>query len=54
MLEGFRRCEELAGGDADLLVPGHDPEVARRWPTLGDDTPDIVRLDLPPLNAWSS
>ncbi|MGN6465506.1 MAG: N-acyl homoserine lactonase family protein [Rhizobiaceae bacterium] len=54
MLEGFRRCEELAGGDAALLVPGHDPEVARRWPVLGDDTPDIVRLDLPPLNDWSS
>jgi glyoxylase-like metal-dependent hydrolase (beta-lactamase superfamily II) len=48
MLEGFRRCEELAGGDPDLLIPGHDPEVCRRFPRLRSDMPDILRLDLAP------
>jgi glyoxylase-like metal-dependent hydrolase (beta-lactamase superfamily II) len=48
MLEGYRRCEELAGGDPDLLIPGHDPEVVDRWPALSPDLPDVVRLDLPP------
>lgn len=48
MLEGYRRCAELAGGDADLLIPGHDPEVLARWPALAPDLPDVVRLDLPP------
>jgi glyoxylase-like metal-dependent hydrolase (beta-lactamase superfamily II) len=49
MLEGYHRCEALAGGDADLLVPGHDPEVVRRWPPIDPDTPNIVRVDLAPL-----
>jgi glyoxylase-like metal-dependent hydrolase (beta-lactamase superfamily II) len=49
MLEGFRRCEELADGNVDLLIPGHDPEVRRRWPAISPDQPDILRLDLAPL-----
>jgi glyoxylase-like metal-dependent hydrolase (beta-lactamase superfamily II) len=48
MLEGFRRCEELAAGREDLLIAGHDPEVRRRWPELIPGFPDIVRLDLDP------
>lgn len=51
MLEGYRLCEALAGGDEDLLIPGHDPEVRRRWPALSADEPDILRLDLPPLES---
>jgi glyoxylase-like metal-dependent hydrolase (beta-lactamase superfamily II) len=50
MMDGFYRCEALAGGRDDLLVPGHDPEVGARWPRLFPDFPDIVRLDLPPAN----
>lgn len=49
MLEGFARCEALAGGDPDLLIPGHDPEVRQRWPALSPDEPDILRLDLAPI-----
>lgn len=49
MLEGFRRCEELAGGQEDLLIPGHDPDVRLRWPPVDGGTADIVRVDLPPL-----
>jgi glyoxylase-like metal-dependent hydrolase (beta-lactamase superfamily II) len=48
MLEGFARCEELAGGNDELLIPGHDPEVRLRWPALSPEFPDVVRLDLPP------
>jgi glyoxylase-like metal-dependent hydrolase (beta-lactamase superfamily II) len=48
MLEGFARCEALAGGDPDLLIPGHDPEVRLRWPAISPDEPDILRLDLAP------
>jgi len=53
MLQGFRTCEELAGGDESLLVPGHDPDVLTRWPRLDADCPDIVRLDLPPISLSS-
>ncbi len=49
MLEGFTRCEELAHGREDLLVPGHDPEVMRRWPLWHEDVADIVRLDAEPI-----
>jgi glyoxylase-like metal-dependent hydrolase (beta-lactamase superfamily II) len=48
MLEGFARCEELAGGKEELLIPGHDPDVRLRWPALSPDLPDVVRLDSPP------
>lgn len=49
MLDGFHRCEELAEGNADMLIPGHDPDVARRWPTASEDDPEIYRIDLAPL-----
>jgi glyoxylase-like metal-dependent hydrolase (beta-lactamase superfamily II) len=48
VLEGYRFCEDLAGGQEDLLIPGHDPEVRLRWPAISVDDPDILRLDLPP------
>ncbi|CAN0040298.1 unnamed protein product [Phaeothamnion confervicola] len=48
MLEGFLRCEALADGREDLLIPGHDPLVREAWPALAPDLPDVVRLDLPP------
>lgn len=48
MLEGYLRCEELAGGES-LLIPGHDPETRLRWPAISPSSPDIVRIDLPPL-----
>ena len=46
MLEGWVRCEELADGP-DHIIPGHDPEVARRFPAVSGQ-PDSFRLDLPP------
>lgn len=45
--DGYRRCIELADGGIDNVVPGHDPEVLRRYPCVDGD-PDIVRLDVAP------
>jgi glyoxylase-like metal-dependent hydrolase (beta-lactamase superfamily II) len=53
MLEGFRLCGELAGGDETLLIPGHDPEVLKLWPPYDPAVPDVVRVDLSPLGKWS-
>jgi glyoxylase-like metal-dependent hydrolase (beta-lactamase superfamily II) len=49
MLEGHRISEELADGD-DFIIPGHDPLVLARWPRWLENEPDIVRIDLAPLN----
>ncbi len=54
MLEGYRLCAELAGGDESLLIPGHDPDVLRLWPPYDPAIPDIVRLDLPPIAQWNA
>ncbi|PXW54188.1 glyoxylase-like metal-dependent hydrolase (beta-lactamase superfamily II) [Chelatococcus asaccharovorans] len=50
MLEGHRMCEQLAGFDESLLIPGHDPDVLRRWPALTPACRDIVRIDVAPLH----
>ena len=50
MMEGFLRCEALADGREDLLIPGHDPEVRERWPAPDPAHPDILRLDLAPTS----
>lgn len=47
MLEGYLVCEALGDGE-DMLIPGHDPEVLRRWPAV-PGVPDAVRLDLAPV-----
>lgn len=46
MLEGFRLMEQLADGP-DHIIPGHDPDVVKRFPALSG-APDIVRLDRRP------
>ena len=51
MLEGYRKVRALAASDAHL-IPGHDPEVLKRYaaPTKALDG-IVVRLDLPPESA---
>ncbi|MBT4490361.1 MAG: N-acyl homoserine lactonase family protein [Rhodospirillaceae bacterium] len=48
MLEGFRRLRKLVSS-GEHIVPGHDPDVLRRY---GPPSPDldgiVVRLDEPP------
>jgi len=47
VLEGVTRMRKLAASD-DHIIPGHDPLVTARYPSVSADLPDIVRLDLPP------
>jgi glyoxylase-like metal-dependent hydrolase (beta-lactamase superfamily II) len=45
MVEGYRRLRELADSP-ELIVPGHDPLVMRRYPPAGAGFEEIaVRLD---------
>ena len=45
MIRGFERLETLAGGHG-VVVPGHDPLVLSRYPSVSPATKDIVvRID---------
>lgn len=46
LLDGWVTCEALADGP-DHIIPGHDPEVLRRFPKVAGDA-DTVRVDLAP------
>jgi glyoxylase-like metal-dependent hydrolase (beta-lactamase superfamily II) len=46
MLESWLLCERLADGP-DHIIPGHDPEVLRRFPRV-PGVADAVRVDLAP------
>lgn len=49
VLEGYRRLRELALRP-DLIVPGHDPEVMRRYPPSDARLKGVaVRLDVDPI-----
>jgi len=49
MLEGHRKLQRLASSPAHV-VPGHDPEVMRRYPSAGPALDGIaVRLDAEPV-----
>ena len=48
MLEGFDRLRVVADSPAHI-IPGHDPEVMRRYPAPRPELEGIVaRLDVPP------
>lgn len=47
MIEGWELCEALADSP-DHIIPGHDPEVTRRFPKLQGDS-DTVLLHLDPI-----
>ncbi len=47
MIEGWVTCEALADGP-DHIIPGHDPEVLRRFPPVPGQE-GTVRVDLPPI-----
>ncbi len=49
VMEGYRLVEELADGP-DHVIPGHDPLVRARFPSLPGE-PEIVRLDVAPAPA---
>jgi hypothetical protein len=39
----------LAGGDETRVIPGHDPEVRSRFPSVPDQDGEVVALHLPPV-----
>ncbi|MFJ4715556.1 N-acyl homoserine lactonase family protein [Streptomyces sp. NPDC088785] len=49
MLDGYDRIEALADGD-DHIIPGHDPQVALRFPAL-PGAPDWSCLHEPPADS---
>jgi glyoxylase-like metal-dependent hydrolase (beta-lactamase superfamily II) len=49
MLEGYRLINRLAGGNRDLIVPGHDQRVTKAYPAAKPGLEgQVLRLDLPP------
>ena len=53
VLEGYRRLRELAARP-ELIVPGHDPLVMRRYPPSDDRLQGVaVRLDVDPITRPS-
>ncbi|CAN5148034.1 N-acyl homoserine lactonase family protein [soil metagenome] len=51
MISGWRRALDLAGGDASRVVPGHDPEVRRRYPAWSATDAETVLLHRPPITS---
>jgi glyoxylase-like metal-dependent hydrolase (beta-lactamase superfamily II) len=50
-IEGFGKLRELADS-ADHIVPGHDPDVMRRYPAVSPELEGIaITLDLPPAGS---
>lgn len=49
MTQGWRIARRLAGGDETRVIPGHDPEVRRRFPAVEGQNGEVVALHLPPI-----
>ena len=49
MTQGWRIARRLAGGDETRVIPGHDPEVRRRFPAVEGQEGEVVALHLPPI-----
>jgi glyoxylase-like metal-dependent hydrolase (beta-lactamase superfamily II) len=48
-LEGYKKLQKLAGGSRQHVVPGHDPDVLKRYPAAKPGLENwIVRLDVEP------
>jgi hypothetical protein len=43
MLESYRSLVKL-GGDVERIVPGHDPDVLKRYPPLSRELDGIVAV----------
>jgi len=50
MLDGFKWILKFAGSISHI-IPGHDPQVMARYPTLPADPEGIALLHLPPLEV---
>jgi glyoxylase-like metal-dependent hydrolase (beta-lactamase superfamily II) len=51
MVESYRKLRRLAPAD-DHIIPGHDPQVLKRYPAAREGLEDIVaRLDIAPVST---
>jgi hypothetical protein len=48
MAAGWRAAKKLAGGDDGRVIPGHDPDVRRRFPEVAGQGGEVVALHLQP------
>jgi glyoxylase-like metal-dependent hydrolase (beta-lactamase superfamily II) len=48
MAAGWRAAKKLAGGDDGRVIPGHDPDVRRRFPEVPGQGGEVVALHLSP------
>ena len=48
MAAGWRAAKKLAGGDDSRVIPGHDPDVRRRFPEVAGQGGEVVALHLLP------
>lgn len=51
MVAGWDRALELAEGDEDRVIPGHDPQVRARFPEVEGTSGECVALHLPPYES---
>lgn len=51
MVQGWRRAVALAEGDAEMVVPGHDPLVRSRFPAVAGTAGEVLQLDLGPVTG---
>jgi len=49
MAAGWKIAKKLAAGDDTRVIPGHDPEVRRRFPVVPGTEGEVVALHLPPV-----
>jgi glyoxylase-like metal-dependent hydrolase (beta-lactamase superfamily II) len=49
IVESWAVIRRLADGDADRIIPGHDPEIRRRYPVVAGSGGNTVALHMPPL-----
>jgi glyoxylase-like metal-dependent hydrolase (beta-lactamase superfamily II) len=50
MLEGYATMKKLASSPRHI-IPGHDPLVLTRYPSVNAQLDDIVRLDIEPIES---
>jgi hypothetical protein len=51
MVQGWRMARRLAEGVEERIIPGHDPEVPRRYPAVPGMGNETVTLHLAPVRA---
>jgi glyoxylase-like metal-dependent hydrolase (beta-lactamase superfamily II) len=51
MVQGWRMARRLAEGVEERIIPGHDPEVLRRYPAVPGQGNETVALHLAPVCA---